>query len=57
MKAKEAAELAKMDLALTPNEIQAMIPEYKNQLPRRAWIKLFIDALPADQRFRFTDLK
>lgn len=57
MKAKEAAEQAKKDYALTKEEVKNMIPEYSNPLPRRAWIKSFVTALPEDRRAAFADLK
>ena len=57
MKAKEAAELAKETPTLTPEEVKKMIPEYSNQLPRRAWIKSFLASLPEDRRPAFADLK
>jgi hypothetical protein len=57
MKAKEAAEQAKMDYNLTIEEVRKQIPDYSNPLPRRAWIKSFLTALPEDLRIKFADLK
>ena len=55
--AKEAANLAKMNPDLTLDDIQAMIPQYAHALPRRSWIRSFLDRIPIDQHLRFAGLK
>jgi hypothetical protein len=57
MNAKEAAEWVKQHEDCTDTDIVAMVPTYKNDLPRRAWIKTFKDHLPAPLAKRFSDLK
>jgi hypothetical protein len=55
MKAKEAA--LKVKTKTTIKEVEQMIPEYNNPLPRRAWIKTFLDNLPDGLKTKFSKLK
>lgn len=57
MTAKEAAEWVKQHEDCQDGEVLAMIPTYKNDLPRRAWLKTFRDHLSAPLLKRFSDLK
>lgn len=57
MTAKEAAEWVKQHEDCQDGEVLAMIPTYKNDLPRRAWLKTFRDHLSAPLVQRFSDLK
>jgi len=55
IRAKDAAALAvKEDIG--PKEVEKLIPVYANELPRRAWIKRFRDALPETHRAKFAEL-
>ncbi len=52
MKAIEAAQYAKQHQECTQDDIEAMIPQYKHQLPRSAWIQAFLKNIdPSDHRF------
>ena len=57
MRAVEAAQWVKKNPHCTTAEIEEMIPEYANPLPRRAWLRTFRDNLPSDLKEKFSDLK
>lgn len=57
MTAKEAAEWVEEHLDCSNKDVLNLIPKYKNDLPRRAWLKTFKDNLPQELRARFYDLK
>ena len=57
MKAAEAAQKAIETPGLSCEDVEKMIPEYKNPLPRRSWVSSFKKNLPEDLRGRFDDLK
>lgn len=57
MTAKEAAKWVEEHLDCSNKQVLKLIPKYKNDLPRRAWLKTFKDSLPAPLRARFFDLK
>jgi len=56
IKATEAAKLA-LEHNLPVTKIKEMIPKYENPLPRRAWIRRFMDAIPETSRKAYSDLK
>lgn len=57
MKAVDAAKWAQENPHCTEDDIRALIPEYKAQLPRNAWIKTFRINLPPHLLERFSRLK
>ena len=57
MTAKEAAEYVKTHQDCELGEVIKMIPKYGNDLPRRAWIKIFKDHLSGSLAKKFSDLK
>lgn len=57
MKAKEAAEFVLQQKKVpSVEEVEKLIPEYSNSLPRRSWIVKFLSLLPEDIAVRFADL-
>ncbi len=57
MKAKEAAEwVVKQDKIPEVDEVEKLVPEYSNALPRRAWVKTFLSSLPPNIAARYRDL-
>ena len=57
MKAQEAAKWVEEHLECSDRQVLKLIPAYKNDLPKRAWLKKFKESLPQELRGRFYDLK
>jgi hypothetical protein len=57
MKAQEAAKWVEEHLECSDKQVLKLIPAYKNDLPKRAWLKKFKESLPQELRGRFYDLK
>jgi hypothetical protein len=57
MKAKDAAKWVEEHLDCSEKQVLKLIPDYKNDLPKRAWLKTFKENLSPQLAARFYDLK